>query len=231
MEQELVETGGDAAGKAFDKLRRELTTMRLAVEKVADEPARIVIPDYTATLEKMAEQMQANVEQIGVLADKPGLRLTPNSLGDAIVKAGAAARADDHEALTIAIKKFNHSAQEMASVARGAHKAEEQEKWLWRAAMAGAAMGAILCAMIPVIVVTIAPGSWHWPEKRAASLLDRDMWDAGERLQVVADPKRWKARLAIEAATVDGKVSVAACLKAVTSIRKAVECRIIFKPS
>ena len=135
--------------------------------RLADEPAKIVIPDYTATLEKMVEQMQANAEQIGVLADKPGLRLTPNSLGDAIVKAGASARADDHEALTIAIKTFNHSAQEMAGVARCAHKAEEQEKWLWRAAMAGAVMGATLCAMLPVIAVNIAPGSWHWQIGRA----------------------------------------------------------------
>ena len=230
MEQELIETGGDAAGKAFDKLRRELTTMRLAVEKLADEPARIVIPDYTATLEKMAEQMQANAEQLGVLADKPGLRLTPNSLGDAIVKAGALARADDHEELTIAIKTFNHSAQEMAGVARGARKAEEQEKWLWRAAAAGAVMGAILCAMLPVIAVSIAPESWHWPEKRASSALGRDMWRAGERLQAVSDPKRWEARSAIEVATVDSKESIAACLKTVARTRKSMECRIAFSP-
>jgi hypothetical protein len=230
MEQELVETGGDAAGKAFDKLRRELTTMRLAVEKLADEPAKIVIPDYTATLEKMVEQMQANAAQLGVLADKPGLRLTPNSLGDAIVKAGAAARADDHAALTTAIKTFNHSAQEMAGVARGALKAEEQEKWLWRAALAGAVMGAILCAMIPAIAVNIVPGSWHWPEKRAASVIGSDMWDAGERLQAVADPKRWEARSRIEAATIESKQSVAACLELVARTRKPMECGIVFGP-
>jgi hypothetical protein len=47
-----VSPGRSCSGhKAFDKLRRELTTMRLAVEKLADEPAKIIIPDYTATFE------------------------------------------------------------------------------------------------------------------------------------------------------------------------------------
>jgi hypothetical protein len=72
------------------------------------------------------------------------------------------------------------------------------------------------------------PESWHWPEKRAANMLDRDMWDAGERLQSVADPKRLETRSALEAATVDGKDNIADCLKAVARSQKSIRCSFMF---
>ncbi len=75
--------------------------------------------------------------------------------------------------------------------------------------------------------------SWHLPEKTAASALGRDMWHAGERLQAVADPKRWDTRTAIEAATADDIVKVRACLKAVSKRQKPQNCNLLlnhFKP-
>ena len=45
MELDVSEQeANDPASKAFAKLRREVAMMRLAMEKLADEPAKIEIP-------------------------------------------------------------------------------------------------------------------------------------------------------------------------------------------
>ena len=60
MEQELIDpSANDPASKAFDRLRREVTTMRLAVEHLADAPGKIEIPDYTETLTQIEVRITA----------------------------------------------------------------------------------------------------------------------------------------------------------------------------
>lgn len=60
MEQELIDPGAnDPASKAFDRLRREVTTLRLAIEHLADAPGKIEIPDYTETLTQIDGRISA----------------------------------------------------------------------------------------------------------------------------------------------------------------------------
>ena len=106
----------DPASKEFRKLKREVGLLRIAVEKLADEPASIVIPDYTETLEGISEQMQATADQLAKWAEKPALRLTPQALSDAIVKAGTDARADDHSALAKATSTMRETERRIADV-------------------------------------------------------------------------------------------------------------------
>jgi hypothetical protein len=61
-------------------------------------------------------------------------------------------------------------------------------------------------------------------------VLDRDMWEAGERLQAVADPKRWEIRTAIEVATKSAESGMGPCLQAVASAQKAIKCSIMARP-
>ena len=90
-----------------------------------------------------------------------------------------------------------------------------------------AILGALLWTALAFIANSLAPQSWHWPEKTAASALGRDMWSAGERLQAVADPKRLEVRTVMEGATRD---SITACLQSITNARRTVQCSLTFTP-
>jgi len=220
----------DPASKEFRKLKREVGLLRIAVEKLADEPASIVIPDYTETLEGISEQMQATADQLAKWAEKPDLRLTPQALSDAIVKAGTDARADDHSALAKATSTMRETERRIADVVVSARTAEEQRTWLWRAGLIGAVVGSFVAIALPVFAITAAPESWHWPEKRATSILGGDMWFAGERLQARADQDRWLLRSDFERMTESSRERIANCLNAAAKAQRPTKCEVTLKP-
>jgi hypothetical protein len=41
-------------------------------------------------------------------------------------------------------------------------------------------LGLAAATVLPGPIYRAMPESWHWPEKTAVNVLDRDMWDAGE---------------------------------------------------
>jgi hypothetical protein len=147
-------------------------------------------------------------------------------LAKQITLAGVDARNAEQAALTKAIKTFVTIANQMTGFVASARKDQEQIRWLIRTGIASAILGALLWITISFTANELAPESWHWPEKTAARALGRDIWDAGERLQVVADPERWKARSVMEGAT---KGSRASRVKAVTNARETVQCSLVYK--
>ncbi len=219
----------DPASKEFRKLKREVGLLRIAIEKLADEPASIVIPDYTETLEGMSEQMRATADQLAKWAEKPALRLTPQALSDAIIKAGTDARAEDHAALAKATSTMRETERRIADVVASARTAAQQHTWLWRAGLIGAAIGAFAAIALPSFAISVAPTSWHWPEKRAASILGGDMWFAGERLQARADQARWLMRSDFERMTESSRERIAKCLNAAATAQRPTKCEIMLK--
>lgn len=226
MEQELIETTGDEAGKAFDKLRREITTLRLAVEKLADEPTKIVIPDYTETLETVAEQMQANADQLAKWAEKPALRLTPQALSDAIIKAGSDARAEDHAALTKATTAIEREARAVSAALAGARTATEQRKMLHRTAYGGVFAGAFLWATCAGFIARSLPQSWHLPERMAAQTLRLDMWEAGSRLMEASNPDGWHRVVRVARIESDNRQVIESCFKLARKRQTNINCSI-----
>jgi Family of unknown function (DUF6118) len=226
-----TEPEGDPAAKAFIEMRNALAGMTMAVNKMAGEWNALEIPDYTETLGKMATNFETLAEELEELASRPALELTPEALAKQIATAGAAARKVEQQELASATATFVKLGREMAGFLASARTENEQNKWVLGFGCLCLAFGLIAATVLPGPIYRAMPESWHWPEKRAANVLDRDMWDAGERLQAVADPTRWKARTAIEAATVDSKESIAACLRAIARTSKPAECRIFLKRS
>jgi Family of unknown function (DUF6118) len=221
----------DPAAKAFIEMRNAVAGMTMAVNKMAGEWNALEIPDYTETLGKMATNFEALAEELEELSSKPALELTPESLAKQIAAAGAAARKAEQESLASAAATFVNLGSEMAGFLASARTENEQNKWVLGFGGLCLAFGLIAATVLPGPIYRAMPESWHWPETRAANMLDRHMWDAGERLQAVADPKRWEARSAIEEATVDSKDSIAACLRAIARTPKPVQCGISFKRS
>jgi Family of unknown function (DUF6118) len=227
MELDVSEqVANDPASKEFVKLRREVAMMRLAIEKLADEPAKIEIPDYTDTLDDMADQIKATSDGLKALLTQPALAVSPQNLAKSIAAAGAEARKQEQAALDHATTTFVTVANQLTEFVASARKDQEQIKWLLWTAAGSAVLGALLWTALAFIANSLAPESWHWPEKSASSALGRDMWSAGERLQAVADPKRLEVRNMMEGAT---RESIATCLQSITNARKTVQCSLIFK--
>lgn len=228
MELDVSEQeANDPASKAFAKLRREVAMMRLAMEKLADEPAKIEIPDYAETLDDMAAQIKETSDGLAFLAKQPALAISPQNLAKSIAAAGAEARKQEQAALNQATTIFVTVANQLIGFVASARKDQEQIKWLLWTAAGSAILGALLWTALAFLANSLAPQSWHWPEKTAASALGSDMWGAGERLQAVADPKRLEVRNMMEGATKD---SIATCLQTVNNARRTVQCRLTFTP-
>ena len=85
-----IQEGGDPA-EAFDRLRaviegqdRELALLRRAVEGLAAERAHIDVPDYSETLGRMQQGVDATADRIAVINDviarSPALAMTPEQI-------------------------------------------------------------------------------------------------------------------------------------------------------
>lgn len=228
MELDISEQeANDPASMEFVRLRREVAMMRLAIEKLADEPAKIEIPDYTDTLDDMTDQIKATSDGLKALLVQPSLAVSPQNLAKNIAAAGVEVRKQEQAALDQATATFVTVANQLTGFVASARKDQEQIKWLLWTAAGSAILGALLWTALAFIANSLAPQSWHWPEKTAASALGRNMWSAGERLQAVADPKRLEVRMVMEGATKD---SITTCMQIVTNARSTVQCRLIFTP-
>lgn len=116
MEHDSIEPDDeDPASKAFVRLRREVAMMRLAVEKLADEPARIEIPDYTDTLTEIREAMRAQANHYRKLIDAPALSVTPDQPAAQIKAACADARKAERQ---------------LTGFVESARTADRQNKWV-----------------------------------------------------------------------------------------------------
>ena len=141
MELESIEPDGDdPASRAFAKLRREVAMMRLAVEKLADEPAKIEIPDYTETLSEIREATRALASHYHDLCDLPALSVTPNQLAAQINAAAKEARNTERQSLQNAENRFAVITRELMGFVESARSADRQNKWVVGAFLLGIAI-------------------------------------------------------------------------------------------
>ncbi len=131
MEHDSIEPDDDdPASKAFVTLRREVAMMRLAVEKLADEPAKIEIPDYTDTLTEIREAIQALAKHYRKLIDAPALSITPDQLAAQINTASESSRKAECQSLQNAESSFVNITRELTGFVESARTADKQNKWM-----------------------------------------------------------------------------------------------------
>ncbi|MDI1366150.1 MAG: DUF6118 family protein [bacterium] len=189
MDQEIrSDEPGDPAA-AFEALRREVALLNVALAGFAAE--RTMAPDYSETLGEISQGVRVAVARMGKLATSPALATTPAEIAQQIVAAGDEARRQDRAALHLAQEGLQRAAGDLRGWTETARLGSLRNRRLWQAVLAGLVGGAVLGVSLPAIVTRAAPGHWAWPEKRAARILRRDMWSAGERLLATADPLRW----------------------------------------
>lgn len=232
-----IQEGGDPA-EAFDRLRaviegqdRELALLRRAVEGLAAERAHIDVPDYTETLGRMQQGVDATADRIAVINDviarSPALAMTPEQMAQRIAAAGNAARREDQAALAKAGEDKARVMAELRTIAGSAWtRADQKNRQLWFG-LGGVAAGILAWAILPGLVAReVAPASWQWPERMAARMLDLPRWEAGQRMMRAAAPDAFANIAASDRIVTANRVVLEACRKRAVRTHKPVRCTI-----
>ena len=149
MEQEKVVAANiDPAAMAFDELRSEVLTLRLAIQRLAAAPSEIEIPDYTETLTEIRGAAVGLVSHYKKLRDAPALSVTPDQLAAQINAASMEARKAERQSLQSAESSFVAIAHELTGFVESARVADRQNKWVVCAFLFGIAT----CAAFVMLV-------------------------------------------------------------------------------
>ena len=130
MEQENVSAATiDPAAIAFDLLRSEVLTLRLAVQRLAAAPSEIEIPDHTETLAEIRKIAYSTAKSFMVMRDSPMLSGTPDQLAAQIKAASSEARRAEQQSLASAEEALGAVTKELARFVESARTADRQNKW------------------------------------------------------------------------------------------------------
>ncbi|MGH6744336.1 DUF6118 family protein [Novosphingobium sp.] len=182
---------------AFEAMGQRLAGLTAAIDGLAVKFQEVHGRDYSPELAKIDARFETVRGFVDQLMQKPAMALTPQRIAEQIEAAGRNGRQADHAAWRQAQNELQATANSIGRVVGSALEEERQLKWLLIAASVALVAGLVLGNLVPPIIDRRVPESWHWPEQRAADVLGRDKWNAGERLMEVSDPKRW---LRVEAA-------------------------------
>lgn len=183
---------------AFEAMGQRLAGLTAAIDGLAAKFQEMHARDYSPELAKIEERFEAVRGVVEKLNHHPAMGLTPDKIAGQIKEAGRDGRLADHQAWERARSDLLAAADSINGVVASGRTEQKQAKWMAIAVGATLVVGLFLGAPGRDVIDWSAPGSWYWPEARAAKILGLDKWGAGERLLEVADPKRWlKVKAAI----------------------------------
>lgn len=219
----------DPATAAFTRLADKVELLEAAITGLATK--REAMPDYSATLGELAKRLSGVAQGLGVIAEKPAMQLTPETLAARIDTAAQAARRSDQAALAEARERFDQESRVMREIAGTAHNVCEQRRRLSWAAGSGLLAGMLVWSFLPGTIARATPESWRWPERIATRMLNAPSpWEAGNRLMRTHSPNAWQAL--VEAADMrrDNLEAIEKCHAAAAAAKKATRCAIFIPP-
>ena len=218
-------TETDPATEAFARLEGEMAMVRHTVQNMARERADIVIPDYTATLGQMADQLAQVSRTLGTIGSKPAIELTPEDIAVQIKRASLDMLRDSSDLFRQGRKDLDNATGRLAAIVGRVRAEDEQKRQTWRFAGVGLAAGILLWGILPGTIARAMPESWHWPEWMAERVLgDSSRWNAGSRMMQSADPLAWHVLVAAADMQRDNRDKIEDCRKRANSSGKTVSC-------
>ncbi|MBP6111428.1 MAG: hypothetical protein KA482_03515 [Sphingobium sp.] len=222
----------DPAAQAFAQLRGEVALLRRAVEQLASERADIVLPDYSATLGKIALTLGEIGGEMQQIAASPALQVTPETLAQRIDTAAQSARRTDQAAQIEARDRLDRATAELRQIVKTGRTTDEQRHRL--AWVGGGALlaGMLIWAVLPGMVARIFPESWHLPERIAArTVREPTLWEAGVHLMQAGDRQAWNSITRAADIARENSDSITACERKATKARQPVRCTIRIEPA
>ncbi len=177
---------------AFEAMGQRLAGLTAAIDGLAVKFQEVHGRDYSPELAKIDARFETVRGFVDQLMQKPAMALTPQRIAEQIEAAAQHGRQADHAAWHQAQTQLNAAAKSISRVVGSALEKQSQCKWLMIAVGVALVSGVVLGSIVPPMIDRQMPESWQWPEQRAAQILRRDQWSAGERLLEVSDPKRWR---------------------------------------
>jgi hypothetical protein len=221
----------DPAAQAFAQLRGEVALLRRAVEQLASERADIVLPDYSATLGKIALTLGEIGGDMQQMAQSPALEVAPESLAQRIDAAAQAARRTDHAAQIDARERLDRATTDMRQIIGTVPHPRRAAPPPCLGGRRRAARGDDAMVVHSGMIARSAPSSWNWPEGMAAHMMrEPTLWDAGVHLMQAGNPEAWNSITRAAAIARANSDSIVACERKATKARQPVRCTIRIEP-
>jgi hypothetical protein len=212
---------------AFEAMTQKLAALVAAVEGFAARQQELHSRDYTEDLARIHACQDDAAAAIETLASSPALQLTPESIAGQIYHATARASEVERQHFGAARIDLDRTVLTINDIVQSILRGLQQLRWLGVAAAVGVVTGFLLGWVVPDVVDRAVPEHWHWPEERAARLLQRDGWSAGERLLQVSDPQRWQALRGAASVWAINAKALEDCQRRAAKVKKEVGCSIL----
>ncbi|CAN5360474.1 hypothetical protein BH10PSE14_BH10PSE14_28890 [soil metagenome] len=217
----------ETAAQAFARLDGRIALMSRAVEHLAAERANIDVPDYSATLGQMNTRLAAIAQELGGIAEKPAMLLTPEGLATRMDAAAAQFRRADSATLREAREVHQEAARIIRDlVGEVRNQRDQRERLLWTAGGSLLA-GCLLWSFLPGVVARTLPESWHMPERLARHMVgEPTLWEAGVRIMRADSPEAWQVIADAAEIRRDNRETIDACEQAAAKAKRPVRCTI-----
>lgn len=221
------EPAPETAAQAFARLDGRVALMSRAVEQLAAERANIDIPDYSATLGQMNTRLATIAQELGGIAEKPAMLLTPEGLATRMDAAAAQSRRADSATLREAREAHQDAARIIRDLVGAVRNQRDQRERLLRVAGGSVLAGCLLWSFLPGVVARTLPESWRMPERLARHMVgEPTLWEAGVRIMRADSPEAWRAIVDAAEMRRDNREAIDACEQAASKAQHPVRCTI-----
>ena len=223
-------TETDPATEAFARLEGEMAMVRHTVQNMARERADIVIPDYTATLSQMAEQLAQVSKTLSTIGSKPAIEMTPEDIAVQIKRTSLDMLRDSSDLFRQGRKDLDIATGRLAAIVGRVRTEAEQKRQTWRFAGVGLVAGILLWSIFPGTIARAMPESWHWPERMARKALgEPSIVEAGIRLIRSQNPEGWEELAKAQRILSENREALDRCSEQAREAERPIACTISIK--
>ncbi|MXO60394.1 hypothetical protein GRI89_12685 [Altererythrobacter salegens] len=224
-------TESDPATEAFARLEGEMAMVRHTVQNMARERADIVIPDYTATLGQMADQLAQVSKALTAIGNKSAIELTPEDIAVQIKRASLDMLRDSSDLFRHGRKDLDLATGRLAAIVGRVRTEAEQKRQIWRFASRGVLAGILLWSILPGTVARTMPESWHLPERMARKAVgEPTIVEAGIRLIRSQNPEAWEELMVTHRTLNANREKLDRCTEKARKEERSVTCLITILP-
>lgn len=229
--QQEAATETDPATEAFARLEGEMAMVRHTVQNMARERADIVIPDYTATLGQMADQLAQVSKTLSTIGSKPAIDLTPEDIAVQIKRASLDMLRDSSDLFRQGRKDLDNATGRLAAIVGRIRTEAEQKRQTWRFGGMGVLAGILLWSILPGTIARTMPESWHWPESLARKAVgEPTILEAGIRLIRSQNPEAWEELATAQQMLSANRQALERCAEKARKEERSVRCSIQVAP-
>ena len=226
-----AETETDPATEAFARLEGEMAMVRHTVQNMARERADIVIPDYTATLSQMADQLAKVSKTLNTIGNKPAFELTPEDIADQIKCASSDMQHDSSELFRQGRRDLDSATAHLNAMAGCIRTQHEQKRETWRFAGLGLLAGILLWSILPGTIARAMPESWHWSERMARKAVgEPTIVEAGMRLIRSQNPEGFEELMTAHSILSANREALDRCKEKARKGERSISCSIEISP-